>query len=307
MAKNFEIKKTVGFGKALYMTVTEDGKEPVIVEYPYEIADALPPFPTIESIQAFMTQTRVYLDTLASAWGEAANEGNKALVPLMSDIVNDAGKLTKLYNGASLAKAFKDCAMAPKAMFRAAEVELYETLSAKEAEDKDTHIKSLEIITRMKRIPLDKLHKKLSGIGEKKDWIYEAQFVNKLFVSRAIASCTPDGNADAVLKAINDSYAMDDIAKAIKAGKTPTSNTALLKAVRNVVSMMIGEEYSSKVNSHDIKHMCDLYITEYKKDPTGMTKQVKTHKQFYDLFLIICHKAIVGGEYKVFCKELQSK
>lgn len=306
MDKNFEIKTTTGFGKAIYMMVTEDGKEPVITATEYNVPDSVPPLATVEAALAWMDGVQSDIDKLALAWAEAAAIKDLAT---SAEIMKDAKKLASLYNTASLTEAIMDCGRDEKPMLKAVIRELYPTLSVGTGEDRDTKVEFMKVVKRMKRIPLDKLHKKCSGIGVDKNWYYEAQSFNKLLVARAMVDADKEGKLtiEEALKQIDDSFAMDKIAKEIKYGKNPTSNTNLLKTLRKLICMMIGEEYESEVRSHDINTLNSRYLTECKADPSGLTAEAKTNKKFYDLCLVIAHRVATGGSYSVYCKELDRK
>lgn len=306
MNKNFEIKTTTGFGKAIYMMVTEDGKEPVITATEYNIPDSVPPLATVEVALAWMEGVKSDIEKLALAWAEAAAIKDLAT---SAEIMKDAKKLSSLYNTASLTEAIMDCGRDEKPMLKAVIRELYPTLSVGTGEDRDTKVEFMKVVKRMKRIPLDKLHKKCQGIGANKDWIYQAQSFNKLLVARAIVDSREDGKItiEQALRMIDESFAMDKIAKEIKYGKNPTSNTSLLKSLRTLITMMIGEEYENEVKSHDIRKLNSMYLTECKKDESGLTSEARTHKKFYDLALIIAHRVATGGKYTVYCKEMDRK
>lgn len=310
--KKFEIARDVDFTKVIRITDSEEGRDDIVRELKYTVPDSMKPLASPEAAKEYTDSIDKDLATLASAWDEAASDEDNTTrekwAEFRTSIFNDAGKLVKLYNSASLSGIFMECARQEKPMLHAVTVELYPTLQARVSEDKDTHVRTLEITTRMKRIPIDKLHKKMpGGIGEDRNWYYTSQAVSSLFLAKVIIKNTPNGKEADALRRVKDCYTMDDIARAIDMGKNPTSNTNMLKNLRLVVSQMIGEEYTSKVMSHDVNLIADYYVKEYKKDPSGLTKQVADKKNFNDILMIVCYRVVTDGSYDVYCKDLKTK
>lgn len=310
--KKIEIKKVVDNKRVIILTELpeKEGDEQKVKEVYYDLPETAP-LGSLDNIRQFMAKTLRSVEEICPIWDEAysAKEVGKLViegdVPMTGAIFAEAYALCDRYNEASTMEALKDCAESEDPMMHAAKRLLYPTISVKEVKKKGeaTH---LDVVTRQRRIPIDRLHKMVSGgIGFNKNWIYEAQAVNMVFTARAFASVIEDGDPEKILLKINQSDHMKEIAKKISLGETPTSNTKLLDHLRDCIGMMLGDEWRAKVKSQDVRHVRDLYITEYKKDATGRTKQVLTHKRFYDLLLIVASKIVNGGEYAVFCKELQ--
>ena len=64
-------------------------------------------------------------------------------------------------------------------------------------------------------------------------------------------------------KAVNDSYAMSEIAREFDMGKNPTSKTNLLKTLQTVITAMLGEQY--KATSHDVNFLMSVYSKKNRK------------------------------------------
>lgn len=303
-------KNVVDSTKSIILTVVDDDDTEKVSEIMYNLPDSVS-FGKAEEYRKFMEETKKSVEDIATVWAAVygAKECGKLVindgVPATGKIFAEATELCDRYNKASLAEALKDCAEDENPMMHAATRLLYPTISVKETNKKD-ELARLDVVERLRRIPIDRLHKSISGgIGANKMWIYEAQAVNMVFTARAFASVLEKGDPEEILSKISDSDHMKEIAKKITLGETPTSETKLLEHLRECIGMMLGDEWKSKVKSQDSRHVRDLYITEHKKDPTGQTKAVMTHKKFYDMLLVVCHKIVTGGEWKVFCKELQ--
>lgn len=245
------------------------------------------------------------LDFIESANGtikELAKQWQVAKGDTQDTIFAHIVKLADRFNEASAYEATKDCWEHEKPLLWACTRMIYETMTARLKEDKKLDVITLEIKRRDRRIALDKLHKDCGGIGENTDWIYTAQAVNKIFTARLITELKGDKAADA-LTAIDNSYHMAEIAKAIDMGKNPVSNSKTLEQLRLCITQMIGAEYAPNLISFDVKFITTQYAKESKKDAYGLTLEAAAHKRFYDLLMRVCHHLITNKPYGVVFKE----
>ena len=140
-----------------------------------------------------------------------------------------------------------------------------------------------------KAIDLLKLHKAVKGgIGKDAKWPAMIEKLNFLMTAQKAVDLGINP------KAINDSYAMSDIAKQIDLGKTPTSKTNLLKTVQSIVTAMIGEEY--KAVSHDVNFLMSVYSRKNRK---ALTVTCANHKYMRQYLMEICHRIVEGKSYDV--------
>lgn len=167
-------------------------------------------------------------------------------------------------------------------------------------EDKETDAEGKTIITRSiadtsKPIDLGDMHKRLEGIGANKQWIYAAEKFNFYLTKRA---------ADRVGAKINsDAFALNEICKQIEMGKTPCSNTNLLKTLQQVVTMMLGDGY--KATSHDVNYLIDVYATDAKKSKTAIT--LANHKTLRGYLKKVCYRILTNGRgYDVEQREIKT-
>jgi len=145
-----------------------------------------------------------------------------------------------------------------------------------------------------KQIDLGDMHKRLEGIGADTKWIYAAEKFNFYLTKRA---------ADRVGAKINsDAFTLNEICKEIEMGKTPCSNTNLLKTLQQVVTMMLGEGY--KATSHDVNYLIDVYATDAKKSKTAIT--LANHKTLRGYLKKVCYRILTNGRgYDVEQREIK--
>jgi len=157
---------------------------------------------------------------------------------------------------------------------------------------KDTKVGEEKIPVRIiedseKAIDLLKLHKACpGGIGKDEKWAAMIEKLNFLMTAQKAVDLGIDP------KAINDSYAMSEIARQIDMGKTPTSKTNLLKTVQSIINAMIGEEY--KAVSHDVNFLMSVYSRKNRK---ALTVSCANHKYMRQYMMEICHRIVEGKTY----------
>lgn len=157
---------------------------------------------------------------------------------------------------------------------------------------KDTKVGEEKIPVRIiedseKAIDLLKLHKACpGGIGKDEKWAAMIEKLNFLMTAQKAVDLGIDP------KAINDSYAMSEIARQIDMGKTPTSKTNLLKTVQSIIDAMIGEEY--KAVSHDVNFLMSVYSRKNRK---ALTVSCANHKYMRQYMMEICHRIVEGKTY----------
>lgn len=138
-----------------------------------------------------------------------------------------------------------------------------------------------------KSIDLLKLHKDAAnGIGKNKNWAAMIEKLNFLLTAQKAVELGINP------KSINDSYAMSDIARRIDMGKTPTSNTNILKTLQAIVTAMIGEEY--KATSRDVKFLYSVYS---RKNRAALTVSCANHKNMRQYIMEICHRIVEKKTY----------
>lgn len=126
------------------------------------------------------------------------------------------------------------------------------------------------------------------GIGKNKHWNGMIEKLNFLLTVDKAVSLGIDPTE------INNSYAISNIGKEIDLGKTPTSNTNMLKTLNLIVSAMIGDGY--KADSHDIAYLKSVYTKKGKK---ALSVSCSNHKFMRQYMAEICHRIVTGESYSV--------
>lgn len=184
---------------------------------------------------------------------------------------------------------FEDCAAAENPMIAAVTALSFMTIGVKDNKKGDEKIPVREVIERERQIDLYKLHKYVDGgIGENKDWVHMIEKFNLLMTCQKAKDLGIDPTA------INDSYAMSEIAKGYDLGKNPASKTNLLKTLTTIVQAMIGEEY--KPVSHDVNFLLSVYSRKSRK---ALTVSCANHKYMRNYIMEICHRIVTGKVYEV--------
>ena len=171
---------------------------------------------------------------------------------------------------------------------------VYQSIRVKETEDKETGVITRDVIDVDKDIDLLALNKKAKdGIGADKLWYHKLQKLNYLLAVSVGQSIGDPRWETKNLTKISDSFVMSDIAKGLEFGKTPTSNTQMLKTLTGIVQSMIGEEY--KPTSHDVAFLRECYS---RKDRKAKSVQMPNHRTFCLLMRDVCNNCITKTGYE---------
>lgn len=231
---------------------------------------------------------------------EGNSTGNKVRVyisTLLEQTVNT-------YTAKAREICFDDCRAADDPMLEAIKRLTFTTISVKETKKGDDKIPVSEIVEKEKAIDLLKLHKSVEGgIGKDPKWNGLVERMNFHMTARqAKRLLKKKEHLSAILKEINDSYMMCEIARNIDMGKDPTSNTKLLGTLQAVVSAMIGEEY--KATSHDVNYITDLYAS---KGRGALAVNCANHRYFRGYIAAVCHSIVTGEDYEISFKKVNAK
>lgn len=127
------------------------------------------------------------------------------------------------------------------------------------------------------------------------DWFYELQALNKRLTLRVAEAI---GVTAAEMKKIDDSYNMDKLASEIQLGKTPTSDTQVVKHMQKVLDMLSPNE--GKVNGHDLGYVMACYTKRNNRN--ALRVQCSKHTMLLslmgDVFYRIVTKGVYGVDYK---------
>lgn len=247
-----------------------------------------------------MAKTREeYIAELAKLQADAeaqALEYNNAVQNGDTDAANNAAeaidKAVSEYKATAKFLAYDHCAKSENPMIAAVTMLRFEVISKKDEKVDGIPVPVRTIVTKEVDIDLKDMHKSISGgIGANKNWSDLSEQINKCMCAKRAQDIgvTPER-----LKEIDDSFAMSKIAAEIKLGKTPCSNTQMLKTLQGVADAMLGEGY--KVASHDVNRIWGLYSKKSKK---ALSEKGSNNRQFRTLLAEMCHHIVTGEPYDI--------
>lgn len=144
------------------------------------------------------------------------------------------------------------------------------------------------VVSGQRKIDLLKLDRYCKGIGKEKDWNNKLEKYLFLMTLRAANELGIDP------KEVSDSYLMSDLVRKQEMGKTPTSNTALLKGLQAVVTAMLGEE--CKATSKDVAFLLHTFT---RKGKSALTVAISNPGNFRNLIAEVCHRIATDKAYKL--------
>lgn len=234
-----------------------------------------------------------------------AEEAKKALnEAIISDVFSEVSKakenldkLVKEYNALAIKMDFKTLCNKSDPAKEAIEQLNISTIGVKPNEDKDSGIITYTLEPTVKQIDLVAFDKfcKEGKIDITPDplWMYKVEKFALLLTYRIM------NELGLSTKKLEETYYINDIAKQIDMGKTPTSNNAMLKQLQAIVDAIIyeaeGDKNIYKVTSHDIAY---LVAVMSKRGKSGMvvTPRIET---IHKLVMDILHRIVTNGDYKV--------
>ena len=185
---------------------------------------------------------------------------------------------------------FAQCKASADPMLAAVRILSFMTIGVKDTTEGDDKVPVRSLIDKERQIDLLKLHKYCEGIGADHNWPFMVEKFNMLLTAQKAIDLGINP------KAVNDSYAMSEIAKGIDLGKNPTSKTNILKTLRAVIAAMVGEEFANKATSHDVNFLLSVYSRKSRK---ALTVTCANHKYLRGYVMEICHRIVTEKAYEV--------
>lgn len=237
-------------------------------------------------------ELRTKAEELVLSYNEAVQNGDfNAAAKLNAEIEQTVNEYTAIVRD----ECFAELAATDDPMLAAVKRLSFMTIRARDTKVGDEKVPVRVIEDSEKAIDLLKLHKAVKGgIGKDEKWAAMIEKLNFLMTAQKAVDLGIDP------KAINDSYAMSDIARQIDMGKTPTSKTNILKTVQAIVTAMIGEEY--KAVSHDVNFLMSVYSRKNRK---ALTVSCANHKYMRQYMMEICHRIVEGKTYALDYKQIR--
>lgn len=240
---------------------------------------------TREENIAKMAQLRSDAEALVKDYNDAVQNGKSD-----DAIKADRAMTEKIneYTGIVRDMCFEDCKATEDPMLTAVRLLSYVTIGVKDEQKGDDRVPVRSIIEKERQIDLLKLHKYCGKIGADENWFNIAQKMNFLLTAQKAVDLGIDP------KAVNDSYAMSEIARDFDMGKNPVSKTNMLKTLQTVITSMLGDGY--KATSHDVNFLMSIYA---KKNRKALTVTCANHKYFRNYLAEICHRIVTGKSYEI--------
>lgn len=222
-------------------------------------------------------QVKVFNDAVQNGRFEESTKADKA----MTDTINE-------YTATVRDMCFEECKATDDPMLAAVKTLSYVTIGVKDEQKGDDKVPVRTIVDKERQIDLFKLHKFCGTIGADENWLHAAQKMNLLLTAQKAKDLGLDP------KAVNDSYAMSEIAREFDMGKNPTSKTNLLRTLQVVITAMLGEGY--KATSHDVNFLMSVYSRKNRK---ALTVTCANHRYFRNYLAEICHRIVTGKTYEL--------
>lgn len=243
--------------------------------------------------EAKLKELRATVEEKVKAYNEAMQDGKFDDVQKLDTEITDS---VNEYTSVVRDMCFDDCAASDDPMMTAVTLLSFMTIGVKDTKKGDEKLPVREVIEKERQIDLLKLHKFVDGgIGHNKEWAYMIEKFNLLMTCQKAKDLGIDPTA------INDSYAMSEIAKGYDLGKNPASKTNLLKTLTAIVQAMVGEEY--KPVSHDVNFLLSVYSRKSRK---ALTVTCANHKYMRGYVMEICHRIVTGKTYEVDYKKVRN-
>lgn len=248
---------------------------------------------------------RADLETRANAYNAAINADDTKAAEL-EKLDNETSELEKEYVRAAFhATALVELLDNPAPMLAAATALTFETLKHKDKED-ENGIKSRELVTAERPLDFVALEsffvERGKKFGAESAWVYKVAAFNRLLCMRTAQSI------GANVKTVAEKFATPTQARDIDLGKTPTSNTQLLKQLQMIIDSMLyveGEKGNIyKANSHDVGYLLSLYA---KKGCGVLSVAAARPKYLEKLIAEILHRIVTEKSYNIEFKEKKER
>lgn len=244
---------------------------------------------------AKLTELRTKVEGMVSSYNEAYQGGKfEEAIKLSKQIEETVNEYTSVARD----DCFEMCKTSDDPMLTAVKTLSFVTIGVKDEQKGDDKIPVRIVVEKERAIDLYKLYKYCgdSGIGANPQWLYMAEQLNSLLTAQKAQDLGLDP------KAVNDSFAMSNIAREIDLGKNPTSKTNILKTLQAIITAMLGEDY--KATSHDVNFLMSVYSRKNRK---ALTVTTANHKALRGYLAEICHRIVTGKKYAVDYKAVKAQ
>ena len=238
-----------------------------------------------------LNELRIEVEGQVSSYNEAYQAGKFEEAMKLSKAIDE--KVNE-YTSVARDDTFEACKNSANPMLTAVTILSFVTIGVKDEQKGDDKIPVRVVVEKERQIDLYKLYKYCGSIGADPKWLYMAENLNSLLTAQKAQDLGLDP------KAVNDSFAMSNIAREIDLGKNPKTN--MLKTLQTVISAMLGDEY--KAVSHDVNFLMSAYS---KKNRKALTIITANHKTLRGLLAEVCHRIVTGKKYAIDYKAVKAQ
>lgn len=242
-----------------------------------------------EAVKAVATYSETYnSDSILSVVNEAKEKADEAI---------------SAYNTEAICLKYHEWLNADNPVITAI-TELYVgVIKIKTNKDSETNTVTYSVEDAQRMVDLIALDERAKEVGKDitavHTWKYKAEKFNKLSAFRTAMDLKQD------TKALEKSYFISQKAAEIDMGKTPTSNTQMLKQLQEVIDCIIYEDNGKgantyKASSHDVAY---ILAVMNRRASSGVVALPKT-STMVTLITDILHRIFTNGVYEV---EYQAK
>lgn len=247
---------------------------------------------------------RADIEKSVNAYNALINDENTKAADI-EKLDNETSELEKEYTRAAFHAVALELLDDDAPMLAAAKALNFETLKHKDKED-ENGIKSRELVTAERPLDFVALESFFVERGKKfgadSTWAYKVAAFNRLLCMRTAQSIGAD------VKTVAEKFATPTQARDINLGKTPTSNTQLLKQLQMIIDSMLyveGEKGNIyKANSHDVGYLLSLYA---KKGHGVLSVAAARPKYLEKLIAEILHRIVTEKSYNIEFKEKKER
>lgn len=242
-----------------------------------------------------MAEARCHLTESIAKWNASQRESNKELERVADKECEDA---KAAFNKASKMAFYEKCFDTADPLYEAIEMLTYQSIGWSESQPKESQFVERKIKEGTTVVRLDALNKYAEEnvgrhIGAETDWKFAIEKFNQLMTFYAAQQLGIDP------KSIADSYRISELARQVELGKTPTSNTQVLKELQQIIEKMLGkgdEERKFNATSHDANY---VQMTFARTSKAALAVKAKNPKQMYETVAQVCHRIVTGKNYKL--------
>ena len=209
-------------------------------------------------------------------------------VDAMREAEEAIAKAEKEFAEAAECDVFAICKAEEHPLRKAAELHSYRVIGHRSVNE-DKVLVCYEKVSREKQIDLAKLAKKC---GLPTLWVHDVEGLNKVLT---LLVAQEKGYTTAQLKAVAESFLMTRKVEEIEIGKTPTSNTQLVKMLQSICDKILGGGVVH-VNNHDISYIRDGHT---KKGRERISISVANHAAMRNLVYDVLYRRLTGQRYGV--------